>query len=189
MKHSCAILEKEMEKPSPIITPEAMLDYLKQLGIETKTVSHRAVFTVAEGVDVKAKIPGAHTKNLFVKDKKGQLFLITAKDYTAINLKKTHEVLGASGRLSFCTEEQMNEYLGVTPGSVTPLAIVNDFNRKVTMILDQNLMNYDLINCHPLINTMTTSLRRDDLLCFLKETGHSPQVIALPEPPQELPSS
>lgn len=185
-------MEKEMEQPSPIIpitTPEGILSYLSGLGIASRTVEHRAVFTVAEGVDVKENIPGAHTKNLFVKDKKGKLFLITAKDYTAINLKKTHETIGASGRLSFCTEEQMSHFLGVTPGSVTPLAIVNDRDLKVSMILDANLMDYDVINCHPLINTMTTSLNRADLLAFLEKTGHPPHIVTLPEPVEHPPSS
>lgn len=172
-----------MNNPSRITTPEDLFKYIESLGIQTSTVTHRAVFTVAEGEDVKATIPGAHSKNLFVKDKKGRLFLITAKDYTQINLKKTHETIGASGRLSFCSEDQMKEYLGVLPGSVTPLAIVNDTGKKVTMILDAKLMEHEHINCHPLINTMTTTLSRSDLLHFLSATGHEPQIVELPEPP------
>ncbi len=174
-----------MQHTSPIQAPEALFNYLESLDIPSTTVTHRAVFTVDEGEDIKASIPGAHTKNLFVKDKKGRLFLITAKDYTPINLKKTHEVIGASGRLSFCNEAQLLEHLKVSPGSVTPLAIVNDTLNKVTMVLDSNLMEHDTINCHPLINTMTTTLSRPDLLRFLQATGHEPHIVELPAPPAE----
>ncbi|MDR1828287.1 MAG: prolyl-tRNA synthetase associated domain-containing protein [Methylobacteriaceae bacterium] len=166
-------------------TAEELFECLDALNIPSTTVIHRAVFTVPEGADIKARIPGAHTKNLFVKDKKGRLFLITAKDYTAINMKRAHEAIGGTGRLSFCSAEQLKEYLGVDPGSVTPLAIANDHGRKVKMVLDANLMAHDKINCHPLVNTMTTTLARDDLIRYLTHFGHAPEIVALPEPPAE----
>ena len=169
------------------LTQQQILDRLRDLGIPTETVEHPAVFTVAESRSVKAAIPGAHTKNLFLKDKKGRLFLITAKDETRIDLKRAHAAIGATGRLSFGSADLLREALGVEPGSVTALAVVNDRAGRVTMILDANLMAFERINVHPLVNTMTTGLRRDDLIRFLESTGHPPRVVALPEPAEEVP--
>lgn len=173
----------------PHLSPQELLDYLARLGIEADTVAHEPVFTVAESRPVKERIPGAHSKNLFVKDKKGRFFLITAKDETPIDLKRTHEAIGASGRLSFGSAEQLRELLGVEPGSVTPFAVVNDVEKKVTMILDANLMAHERVNFHPLINSMTTGVSREDLLKFLAATGHEPRILQLPEPPVELPET
>jgi len=167
------------------LSPQALLAHLDALGISTETVEHPAVFTVAESRPVKAAIPGAHSKNLFVKDKKGRYFLITARDETAIDLKRAHVAIGASGRLSFGSAEQLRARLGVEPGSVTPFAIVNDRAGEVTMILDANLMAHERMNFHPLVNTMTTGISREDFLRFLHSTGHEPLVVRLPVP--ELP--
>jgi Ala-tRNA(Pro) deacylase len=164
------------------LTPKGLLDYLGALGIATETVEHQPVFTVAESRPLKARIPGAHSKNLFVKDKKGRLFLITAKHETAIDLKRVHAAIGASGRLSFGSAEQLREVLGVEPGSVTPFAVVNDRAGQVTMILDAALMEHERVNFHPLVNSMTTGVSREDLIRFLKATGHEPSVVRLPEP-------
>src|SRR5829696_90717 len=164
------------------MTPQELLDRLAALGIAAETVEHEPVFTVAESRPVKARIPGAHSKNLFVKDKKGRLFLITAKDETPIDLKRAHEAIGASGRLSFGSADQLRDVLGVEPGSVTPFAIANDGAGQVTMILDANLMEHERVNFHLLVNSMTTGVSREDLLRFLKATGHEPSVVSLPEP-------
>lgn len=171
------------------LSPQALLDRLAELGIRAETFEHEPVFTVAESRPVKARIPGAHSKNLFVKDKKGRFFLITAKDETAIDLKRTHEAIGASGRLSFGSADQLRAILGVEPGSVTPFAVANDREGKVTMILDANLMEHERVNFHPLVNSMTTGVSREDLVKFLRATGHDPQIIRLPEPPPELPDA
>lgn len=157
------------------------------MGIASETVEHEPVFTVAESRSVKERIPGAHSKNLFLKDKKGRFFLITAKDDTPIDLKRTHEALGASGRLSFGSAEQLRALLGVEPGSVTPFAVINDAEGQVTMILDANLMEHERVNFHPLVNSMTTGVSREDLVAFLKAVGHDPQILKLPEPLAELP--
>jgi Ala-tRNA(Pro) deacylase len=167
------------------LSPQGLLDYLAALGIVTETVEHEPVFTVAESRPVKARIPGAHSKNLFVKDKKGRLFLITAKDETAIDLKRAHGAIGASGRLSFGSAEQLRAVLGVEPGSVTPFAVVNDRAGQVTMILDANLMEHERVNFHPLVNSMTTGISREDLIRFLQATGHEPALVRLPEPLQD----
>lgn len=165
-------------------TPASLLAYLADLGIAAETHEHPATFTVAESAPVKAAIPGAHSKNLFVKDKKGRLFLVTARDETRIDLKRLHEAIGASGRLSFGTAEQLREHLGVEPGSVTPFAAINDVAGRVSVVLDAALMAHERVNFHPLVNTMTTGLHRDDLVRFLRATGHEPRILALPAPPE-----
>ena len=171
------------------LSPKELLDRLDALGIRSETIEHEPVFTVAESRPIKAKIPGAHSKNLFVKDKKGRFFLISAKDETPIDLKRTHEAIGASGRLSFGSAEQLRDLLGVEPGSVTAFAVVNDTQGKVTMVLDANLMEHERVNFHPLVNSMTTGVSREDLVKFLRATGHDPLILKLPEPPAELPDN
>jgi len=171
------------------LSPKELLDRLDALGIPSETIEHAPVFTVAESKPIKAKIPGAHSKNLFVKDKKGRFFLISAKDETPIDLKRTHEAIGASGRLSFGSAEQLRSLLGVEPGSVTAFAVVNDTEGKVTMVLDANLMEHERVNFHPLVNSMTTGVSREDLVKFLRATGHDPLILKLPEPPAELPDN
>jgi Ala-tRNA(Pro) deacylase len=176
----------QISPPAPVLptSPQQLLDYLTSLGIVHETVTHEAVFTVEESQAVTASIPGGHTKNLFVKDKKGRIFLVSAEKHARIDLKRLHEHLGAQGRLSFCSAEQMMTHLGVTPGSVCAFAVYNDKAGAVTMVLDANLMAHERINFHPLVNTMTTTIARDDLIRFLRATGHDPLVLALPEPPE-----
>ena len=129
------------------------------------------------------RFPAPTPRTCFLKDRKGRLFLVTARDETRIDLKRLHETLGASGRLSFGSAELLRATLGVEPGSVTPLAAMNDREGRVTVVLDATLMTSQRINVHPLVNTMTIGLDRDDLVAFLTETGHPPRVLALPEPP------
>jgi Ala-tRNA(Pro) deacylase len=162
-------------------TPDSLFAALDALGIAHETISHPALFTVEQSKALRGSIPGAHTKNLFLKDKKGKLFLVTAVENTQINLKRLHEVIGGSGRLSFGNPEQLMERLGITPGSVTAFAVINDTACAVTVILDARLQAYGWINCHPLVNTMTTGLAWQDLLRFLASTGHPPTVLAIGE--------
>lgn len=166
-------------------TPADLFARLEALGIASKTVEHVAVFTVAESQFIKEAIPGGHTKNLFLKDKKGRIFLVTAQAEAQIDLKRLHETIGASGRVSFGSAELLGEVLGVEPGSVTPLALVNDTGNRVSFVLDATLMRYDAINVHPLVNTMTTSMAAGDLIAFLRATGHEPRILALPAPTGE----
>lgn len=167
----------------PRYSPTGLLAHLDRLGIAQETHEHMAVFTVAESAPVKAAIPGAHTKNLFLKDKKGALFLVTAKEDTRIDLKRLHEVIGASGRLSFGSGELLVEILGVEPGSVTPFGAINDDPPRVKVILDRRLTEFERVNIHPLVNTMTTGVTPADLVAFLRSTGHEPEILALPAPP------
>jgi Ala-tRNA(Pro) deacylase len=159
-------------------TPDELFAFLDRLGIAHATVSHPPLFTVEQSQALRGTIPGGHTKNLFLTDKKGALFLVTAPEDAAIELKSLHRVLDASGRFSFGRAELMRETLGVDPGAVTPFGVINDPGRRVTVVLDAALMQHATINAHPLTNTMTTSIARDDLVKFLRETGHEPRIMA-----------
>jgi Ala-tRNA(Pro) deacylase len=157
-------------------TPDQLFAFLDQLGIAHTTVTHPPLFTVEQSRALRGQIPGGHTKNLFLRDKKNNVYLVTAEEDAEIDLKGLHRVLGASGRFSFGSAELMMELLGVAPGSVTPLGVLHDTQGRINVVLDAALMEHGTINCHPLLNTMTTSLRRDDLLKFLEATGHSPRI-------------
>jgi Ala-tRNA(Pro) deacylase len=157
-------------------TPDELFAYLDTLGIAHKTVTHPAVFTVEEARDLRGAIGGGHTKNLFLRDKKGAAYLVVAPEDAAIELRALHRLLGASGRFSFGSAELMQDVLGVAPGSVTPFAAINDKDRRVTIVLDAALMAHEVLNFHPLVNTATTTISRDGLLQFLAATGHAPRI-------------
>ena len=165
------------------ISPQDLVAALDRLGIETTRIDHEAVFTVAESKELRGTISGHHTKNLFLKDKKGRIFLVSAEAHARIDLKRLHERIGASGRLSFGSAELLMEKLGVTPGSVTAFAVINDRAGDVTMVLDATLASGEDVNFHPLINTATLRVSRDDLLAFFRNTGHEPLIVDLPVPP------
>jgi len=148
-------------------------------GVDHATTDHEAVFRVGEGEGSKDGIPGAHTKNLFLKDAKGRLWLISAKDDTVIDLKRLHTVIG-SARLSFGPAELMVETLGVTPGSVTAFGLVNDTEGRVTFVLDKALADADRVNFHPLTNTATTTVSQAGLRRFLAGLGRTPIVVDFP---------
>jgi Ala-tRNA(Pro) deacylase len=171
--------------PAPIrmpATPEDLFAALDRLGIAHPTVTHPPLFTVEESQALRGTIPGGHTKNLFLRDKKGALFLVTALEDAAIELKSLHRRLGASGRFSFGSADAMLETLGVMPGAVTPFGVMNDAAGRVTVVLDEELMRHTTINAHPLVNTMTTSIGREDLVRFLESTGHSPKIVPITGP-------
>jgi Ala-tRNA(Pro) deacylase len=159
-------------------TRQDLLARLAELGIETLTVDHEAVFTVAQSSKLERELPGGHTKNLFLKDKKGALFLVVALGHAQIDLKTLHRRLGCD-RLSFGRPELLMEVLGVPPGSVTPFALVNDKARRVTVVLDLDMMRHERLNYHPLENTATTNIAREDLLAFIAACGHEPRIVAV----------
>ncbi len=163
-------------------TPEDLFACLDRLGIAHATVHHQPLFKVEESQALRGKIPGGHTKNLFLRDKKGEFFLVVAPEDAQIDLKGLHRILGATGRFSFGSAEAMWALLGVEPGSVTPFAALNDTQSQVTVVLDAALMAQSLLNFHPLINTMTTGIARDDLVKFLRATGHEPRIVAVSAP-------
>ena len=154
-----------------------LFSFLDGLGIPHKTMDHEPVFTVAESVALRDEIPGGHTKNLFVKDKKDNFFLLTVEENAVVDLKSVHTVIGAASKVSFGKPEKLMEYLGVIPGSVTAFGAINDTGNNVTFILDEELMKNDVINGHPLSNDATTSIGRDDLVRFIEATGHTPLVL------------
>jgi Ala-tRNA(Pro) deacylase len=158
-------------------TPDDLFAFLDRLGVAHATVTHPPLFTVEESQALRGKIPGGHSKNLFLRDKKGALYLVSALEDAAIELKSLHRVLGASGRFSFGSAGLMRETLGIEPGAVTPFAAINDAGRRVTVVLDAAMMAHARLNFHPLRNTMTTTIGRDDLVRFLTETGHPPRIV------------
>ena len=160
------------------LTRQELFCRLDELGIVTQTIDHKAVFTVAELTGVDHELPGGHTKNLFLKDAKDNMFLVVALSTTRVDLKLLPKVIG-SARLSFGKPELLMEALGVTPGSVSAFAIANDVTRRVAVVIDRALMSHDRVNCHPLENTATTNIARNDLLRFIRASGHEPQVADL----------
>jgi len=163
-------------------TPADLFAMLDRIGIAHATVEHPPLFTVEQSQSLRGQIPGGHTKNLFLKDKKGALFLVVAQEDARIALGSLHRQLGASGRLSFGSPDLLREVLGVEPGSVTPFAAINDTAGRVTVVLDAAMLRHPTLNYHPLTNTMTTSVAHDDLLKFLRATGHEPRIEAISEP-------
>lgn len=157
---------------------QQLFDRFAALGIETRTVEHPPLFTVAESSKIEVPLEGGHTKNLFLKDAKGNMFLVVALASTAVDLKGLPKVIN-SARLSFGNAELLREVLGVTPGAVTAFAVMNDVDQRVRVILDKNLMDFERVNAHPLENTATTNIARDDLLRFIRATGHEPSVAVL----------
>jgi Ala-tRNA(Pro) deacylase len=156
-------------------TPDDLFAFLDRLGIPHKTATHSPLFTVEQSQVLRGTIPGGHTKNLFLKDKKDAIFLVVLREDARVDLKTVHHRLGA-GRFSFGSADLLRELLGVEPGSVTPFGLINDTARRVTVILDAVMMEEAVLNYHPLVNTMTTSIARDDLVRFLTATGHPPRI-------------
>ena len=167
-------------------TPSELFAFLDRLSIAHVTVTHPPLFTVEQSRELRGTIPGGHTKNLFLKDKKGALFLVTTLEDAVIELRSLHRRLCASGRFSFASAELLRATLGIEPGAVTPFAAMNDRDQRVSVVLDATLMRHETINCHPLVNTMTTSIARADLVRFLEATGHPPRIVPVAE--QEVPA-
>lgn len=160
-------------------TPEDLFAFLAALSIKIATVEHPPLFTVEDSQALRGDIPGGHTKNLFVKDKKGRLFLLVLGEETEVDLKRVHEKIGAQGRVSFGSAELLEEVWGVLPGAVTPFGAINDVAGRVSVVLDEAMMRHERLNFHPLVNTRTTGLASADLVKFLRATGHEPMVVAL----------
>lgn len=157
-------------------TPAADADlfaFLDKAGIAHATTEHRPVFTVEEGADLKAQMPGGHSKNLFLKDKKGALYLLCALGETRIDLNAVSKLIGAA-RFSFGNAALLMTHLGVTPGSVTLFALINDRAGAVQLLLDEALFAHDPVNFHPLRNDATTAISPEGMLAFARAAGHEP---------------
>jgi Ala-tRNA(Pro) deacylase len=160
-----------------------LFSLFEALAIDYQTVEHRPVFTVDEGRDLKVGMPGGHSKNLFLKDKKGALYLAVAWCDTAVDLVGLGKALGSKGRLSFGKPELMRDTLGVIPGAVTPFALVNETARALReVVLDRALLQFERVWFHPLENTATTGLKPEDLLKFIRHCGFEPRLIELCAP-------
>ena len=157
-------------------TPEDLFAFFDAHGIAHSTHKHRAVFRVDDGEEIKQAMPGAHTKNLFLKDAKDQLWLISALGETRIDLKRLPSTIG-SARLSFGREEILHQALGVRPGAVTLFALINDAGHRVKVVLDKALLAHETVNFHPLVNTATTAISREGMIAFLAAVGVEPLVV------------
>ena len=151
-----------------------LMAFLADLGIETRTVTHPPLFTVEQSKELRGDLPGGHTKNLFLKDKKGRLFLVTCDESRKVDLKALEKAIGAA-RVSFGKPDLLMETLGVSPGAVTAFGILNDRAEphRVTFAIDAALLAHDVINCHPLHNEATTAISPEDLMRFMRACGHA----------------
>ncbi|MBT7510597.1 MAG: prolyl-tRNA synthetase associated domain-containing protein [Rhodospirillaceae bacterium] len=159
-----------------VATRDDLFNRLDALGIVTKTVEHPTVFTVDEAKAARGDLAGSHSKNLFLKDKKGRMWLVVTLEDRAVDTKALRKAIGAA-QLSLGKPELLKDVLGIDPGSVTPFAVINDTGGQVSVILDAGLLASEPLNFHPLVNTATTSISTEDLLAFLRDTGHEPVVL------------
>ena len=159
-------------------TPEQLLTRLGELAIAHRTVSHPPVFTVEESKALRGELPGGHVKNLFLRDKKGAMWLVVAEEDRKIDLKALAARIGA-GKVSFASPDRLMRHLGVVPGAVTPLGLINDRDHEVRVVIDAGLLAHDPVNVHPLTNDRTTALSPRDLLRFIEACGHRPEIVDL----------
>ncbi|QEN86161.1 prolyl-tRNA synthetase associated domain-containing protein [Labrys sp. KNU-23] len=165
-------------------TPDDLFAFFAKLGIAVTTVEHPPLFTVEDSKALRGQIAGGHTKNLFLKDRKGGLFLVVLEEDASVDLKRIHEIIGAQGKVSFGSADLLTQVWGVLPGAVTPFGAINDTEGQVTVVLDQGLLENDKLNHHPLVNTQTTTITREGLIAFLRATGHEPKILAVSQPQQ-----
>lgn len=159
-------------------SPESLMARLEELGIDYVLHHHEAVYTVEESQKLDHDIPGTHCRNLYLRDKKKKNYLVVLQNATDVEMKKLPPVIG-SDRLSFGSADRLWQFLGVRPGSVCPFCIMNDTDQQVKILLDKSMMEADLVNYHPLLNTMTVTLKPDDLLKFIESTGHEAHIVDL----------
>ncbi|MCP4326857.1 MAG: prolyl-tRNA synthetase associated domain-containing protein [Alphaproteobacteria bacterium] len=157
-------------------TTDDLFARLEALGIDTTTHYHAPLFTVEESKRLRGDLPGGHCKSLFLKDKKGRLFLVVALEDRPVDLKKLRKSIGA-GNLSFGKPELLMEVLGIEPGSVTPFALLSDGAGRVDVVLDKAMLEHDPLNYHPLTNGATTAIAPGDLIKFIASTGHQARIV------------
>ena len=170
--------ESRVGSDAPLPAEEAPFNRLAELGIKTNTVEHPPVFTVEEAKRLRGSLPGGHCKSLFLRNKKGEMWLVVALEDRPIDLKALGDKFGA-GRVSFGSAERLMANLGVIPGGVTPFAVLNDGARHVKVVLDAAMLKHSPLNYHPLRNDRTTAITPEDLVRFLEAEGHPPQIVDL----------
>ncbi|MDH5558333.1 MAG: prolyl-tRNA synthetase associated domain-containing protein [Alphaproteobacteria bacterium] len=161
----------------PPFNDSGLFARLDALGLTHETVEHDALYTVEQSRALRGDLPGAHIKNLFLRDKKRRMFLVTVLESREMDLKALRQQIGAQGNLSFGNAELLMQHLGVIPGAVTPFSVINDRDGNVTMVLDRALTEIDPVNAHPLRNDRTTAIAPGDLLTFLKAENHAPLIL------------
>lgn len=161
-----------------LTTPEDLMDRLTALGIAFKLHHHKPVFTVEEAHYLRTEIPGVHCRNLFLKDKKDRMALVTLPDETSVDLKTLAPLINLD-RISFGSPDRLWKYLGVRPGSVCPFAAMNDTENKVSVFIDKIAAEADIISVHPMVNTMSLSISGPDVVRFLDSVGHKPKILDL----------
>mgnify|MGYP003311605603 FL=1 len=162
-------------------TEQELFKKLEELGIETRTYRHQPVYTVEENKALRGDLPGGHCKNLFLRDKKRNMWLVVAEEARTIDLKSLRRRLDTNGNLSFGNAELLAEVLGVGPGAVTPFALINDPDHRVRVVLDRKMLGHEVLNYHPLENAATTAIRSEDLVRFVEAFGHRVDVMDLDE--------
>jgi Ala-tRNA(Pro) deacylase len=176
-RHVTDSIPARLADGSPPATPEELLALLDEMGIESATHHHPPVFTVEEAQEQKGDLPGAHTKNLFLRDRRGRMWLVVAlhdRPLDLLALARAMKPLGVAGRLSFGSGERLMKWMGLTPGAVSPFGLVNDRQGKVRVALDLGLQDQEIWNAHPLSNEMTTALSPDEMIRFLEAVDHPP---------------
>ncbi len=161
---------------NPPATPEALFRRFDELSIAWRSVSHSPLFTVAQSKELRGSLPGHHVKNLFLRNKKGAMWLVTCLEDREVDLKRLAEALNG-GRFSFGSARRLMDHLGIKPGAVTPFAVINDKAGEVMMVLDSALSDGQPVNAHPLVNDQTTTIGGHDLLRFLEAEAHAPRLL------------
>lgn len=175
-----SLLALESRLPAPELRESALYQRFAALGIGWRTHAHAPVFTVEEAQALRGALPGTHTKNLFLEDKRGRLWLVVAREELRIDLNAAAKTLGCP-RFSFGRPGRLVEALGITPGAVTPFALMNDTAGRVTAVFDEGILGSGPVNFHPLRNDRTTAIAAPDVLRFVRACAHEPLIVALPE--------
>jgi Ala-tRNA(Pro) deacylase len=163
-----------------------LFEMFDRLNISYKNFTHRAIFTVEEGEDLRKTLPGAHTKNLFLTNKKETIYLISMLDDQRLDLKNFRKLMQEKD-LTFASAELLKELLHLIPGSVTPYGLIHAPQGSVKFILDADLMSYEAFDFHPLRNDMTVNVAKEDFLRFFEAIQHKPQILPLPKLRNPLP--
>ncbi|MGI9629178.1 MAG: prolyl-tRNA synthetase associated domain-containing protein [Longimicrobiales bacterium] len=172
--------ESRLIDGSAPLGPQDLFARLDELDVAFETLEHPPVFTVREARKLRGQLPGAHTKNLFLRDKKERHWLVSCLNNRTVDLMWLADHLGTK-RLTFCSPRRLMQYLGITKGSVSPFAVLNDVSGIVNVALDRDMLEKEPLNFHPLDNSMTTSVSKDGLLSFLESVDHKPRKVPFPD--------